>query len=417
MTRKIPGFILFALLQSDIISGSAADWPRWRGPQQNGHSSEKNLPVEWNSDSLTWKAAIKGKGQSSPVIVGEKIFLTSALRDGAERIVVCLNRNTGDEIWSDVAWTGTPEKSHNMNGWASASCVADADRVYAFFGHGGGLCCYSHAGKKLWQKDLGEFEGPWGTAACPVLVGDLVIQNCDADTDAYLVAFHKVTGEEVWKTDREDARGWSTPILINVDGRDELVLNGHHGVRAYAPATGKELWFCAGFSGRGSPTVAYANGLVHAVCGLRGDTYAVRPGGDGDVTKTHMVWHKPRNTSRDLPSPIIIGDLSLVMDMRRTTLTAYELETGEQKWQRRVADAARIGQFCASPVAWNGLAFFVAESGQTFAIRPSEDMEVVSVNTVDASSDEIFRSSISPSEGQVFLRSNKALYCIGKRVK
>lgn len=399
-------------------TGSAADWPRWRGPSQDGHSAEKNLPVKWESDSVTWEAAVKGKGQSSPVIVGENIFLTSALRDGEERIVVCLNRNTGKENWSQTAWTGQPEKSHNMNGWASSTCAADDERVYAFFGKGGGLFCYSHDGKKLWQKELGQFDGPWGTAACPVLVGDLVIQNCDADTDAFLVAFHKVTGEQVWKTKRPDARGWSTPILINVDGRDELVLNGHHGVRAYAPASGKELWFCAGFSGRGSPTVAYSNGIVHAVCGLRGDTYAVRPGGDGDVTKTHMLWHNPRNTSRDLPSPIVIGNLSLVMDMRRATLSAYDLETGEQRWQKRVADAARSGQFCASPVAWNGTAFFVAESGQTFAIRPTnENMEIVSVNTVEASKSEIFRASPTPSEGQVFLRSDQFLYCIGKRVK
>ncbi|MCA9064722.1 MAG: PQQ-binding-like beta-propeller repeat protein [Planctomycetaceae bacterium] len=369
--------------------------------------------MKWGPDDVVWRTALPGKGQSSPVIAGDRIFLTSALESGRQRLVMAVDRSTGALLWSDVAWTGAPEPSHVMNGWASATCVTDGERVYAFFGKGGGLFCYSVDGKKLWQKELGDFEGPWGTAAAPVLVGDLVIQNCDADSNAFLLACHRITGAEVWRTARENARGWSTPVLIQANGRDELVLNGNSGVRAYNPATGEELWFCRSFSGRGTPTVTPAGGLLHVVSGLRGDTFAVRPGGSGDVTATHMAWHTARKSSRDLPSPIVLGEQSLVMDMRRATLAAYDIRTGEEVWMRRIGDAAATGQFCATPVAWNNTAFFVAETGRTYAIRGGADMEIVSINDVAADPSEIFRSAITPGRGQIFLRSDSALYCIG----
>lgn len=417
----MPSIRLSFFVAVSVISllpcADAEDWNGWRGPLQNGHASDPNFPVEWSAKDVVWKTELKGSGQSSPVLTGERIFLTSALENGRQRVVMCIDRNGGKELWSHVAWTGDPEPSHKMNGWASATCVTDGERVYAFFGRGGGLFCYSVNGDLLWKKDLGFFDCPWGTAACPVIAGSLVIQNCDADSDAYIAAFDKVSGEEVWRTKREDARGWSTPILIKAGGRDELVVNGHHGVRAYDPATGKELWFCQGFSGRGTPTVTPAGDLLHAVCGLRGDTYAIRPGGSGDVTETHMQWHAPRNSSRDLPSPIVIGNQSLVMDMRRAVLTSYDISTGKEVWRNRVGDAAATGQFCATPVAWKNTAFFVSESGRTIAVRPGEEMDIIAVNDVDAGPGEIFRASITPSEGQLFLRSDRVLYCIGQRVK
>ena len=145
-------------------------------------------------------------------------------------------------LWEHVAWTGEPEKSHVMNGWASATCATDGEVVVAFFGKGG-LHAYAVDGQPLWSRDLGPFEGPWGTAASPVIVGDLVIQNGDSDRDAFLEAFDRKTGKTVWRRPRPDHRGWSTPILVQHDGREQLVLNGHTGVTAYDPATGAELWF------------------------------------------------------------------------------------------------------------------------------------------------------------------------------
>ena len=391
---------------------AAGDWPGWRGPTQDGHSSETDLPREWSAENVVWTRELPGLGQSSPVVTGERIVLTSALDEGRERVVICLDRTNGTVLWQKTAWKGEPEPTHHMNGWASATCATDGQRVYAFFGRGGGIVCYSLDGEKLWQEDLGPLESPWGTAACPRLVGELVIQNCDADTDAYIVAFHKVTGEEVWKTPRPANRGWSSPIVIeaNVAGgserRTEVVVNSHTGVRAYDPGTGEELWHCRSFNGRGTPTVTPAGGLLHVVNGLSGDNYAIIPGGSGDVTETHMAWHAERS-GRDLPSPIVLDGVVLVSSLRSAVITGYDAESGEELWKTRVGD-----QIAASPVAWGGLAYFVKESGVTIAVDPQSG-EVVSESTVDPAATEVFRASLTPSYGHVLLRSDSVLYCIG----
>jgi hypothetical protein len=382
-------------------------WPGWRGPRADGHSEERGLPSRWTEASVVWKTPLKGWGQSSPVLWGERLFLTTALEKGRQRVVFCVNRKTGAVEWEKVAWTGEPEPSHGMNGWASATCATDGERVYAFFGRGG-LHCYTVAGEHVWSRDLGRFEGPWGTAACPVLVGDLVVQNCDADREARLVALDKKTGKDVWVAPREPHRGWSTPVLVDAGGRRELVLNGHTGVIAYAPDTGKELWTCRCDQGRGEPTVTLAQGVLYLSNGLSGGgAYAVRPGGSGDVTGTHRLWLTPRG-GRDVPSPIVIGSAVLIASLRPDAVTAYDAATGKELWKVRVGS-----QVSASPVSYDGLAFLVAESGETVVIDPKAEEKIVARNTVGAAKGEIFRASLTPGGGQVFLRSDKTLYCIG----
>src|SRR5262245_33401430 len=184
-----------------------ANWPRWRGPQQDGHTAESDLPVKWSSQSLVWKSQLPGIGQSSPIIWGNRIFLTAALEKGKERLVFCVDRKNGKIVWQHSAWKGQPELSHQLNGWASASCVTDGLIVVAFFGRGG-IHAYTVDGKPLWSRDLGPFESPWGTAASPIMVDGVVIQNCDSDENAYLIALEKQTGNEIWRTKRRNYRGW-----------------------------------------------------------------------------------------------------------------------------------------------------------------------------------------------------------------
>lgn len=405
-------FLVFGVLITAGASIPAADvnWPRWRGPAGDGHSTETDLPVKWESAAITWKVPLKGAGQSSPILWGERIFLTTALDQGRQRVVFCLDRNNGKQLWEHTAWTGEPEKSHPMNGWASATCVTDGEVVVAFFGRGG-LHAYTVDGKPLWSRDLGRFEGPWGTAACPVIVGDLVIQNGDADADAFITGLNKRTGEPAWKTPRPNNRGWSTPILITANGRQELVVNGHEGVTAYEPATGKELWFCKSFNGRGEPTVTPAGDVLCTVNGLAGDIYAIRPGGSGDVTATHMAWHTPRRGGRDTPSPIAIGPYIVVADMKGIA-TCYDATTGKEYWKERLTDA-----ISSSPIAANGLAYFQDEKGNTTVIKPGPKLEIVAKNSVGGTAQELFRASLTPSEGQWFSRSDRMMYCIGKRTE
>jgi outer membrane protein assembly factor BamB len=402
--------LLLVVTAAPAAFAAESNWPAWRGPHADGHSAETGLPLTWDASSIAWRAALPGRGQSSPVIWGEKIFLTTALDDGKQRVVLCLSRADGKTLWQKIAWTGTPEPSHKMNGWASATCATDGERVYAFFGHGGGLFCYSVDGELVWSQDLGEFSSPWGTSACPILVGDLVIQNCDADADANLVAFNKKTGAKVWRTSRDNFRGWSTPVLVNVDGRQEIVLNGHTGVRAYDPATGKELWFCHNSKGRGEPTVTPGGGLLFAVNGLPGgDIYAVRPGGSGTVTDSRRAWHGTRSGGRDTPSPILVGNFLLVVSMPGV-LTCYDSTTGKELWQSRLG-----GKFAASPIAYQGHAFFLDEEGTTTVVEPGPELKITARNALPAGDDEIFRASITPSAGQLFIRSDRTLYCVGTR--
>ncbi len=389
---------------------SDSNWSAWRGPRADGHSLEKDLPLRWNEESVAWKVPLKGWGQSSPVIWGDRILLTTALEKGRQRVVFCVNRKTAKIEWEKVAWTGEPEPTHHMNGWASATCAVDGERVYAFFGRGGGLHCYTLEGAHVWSRDLGPFDGPWGTAACPVLVGDLVIQNCDADNNARLVAFDRKTGKEVWSAPREPHRGWSTPVLIDTGSRKELVLNGHTGVTAYDPKNGKELWTCRCERGRGEPTVTPANGLLYVVNGLGGaGLYSIRPGGSGDVTDTHRLWITRRG-DRDTPSPIVVGDTVLIMSLRPDALTAYDATGGKELWKLRVG-----GQVSASPISYGGLAFFITEAGETFVVDPKSPERIVGRNRVGAAGGEIFRATPTPSDGQVFIRSDRTLYCVGKR--
>jgi outer membrane protein assembly factor BamB len=408
MLRRCCPALVVLVFCSTAPCACAADWPNWRGPTGDGHAQESGLPVRWDVKSIAWKTPLPGKGQSSPVVCGDRIFLTSALGNGKKRVVLCVDRLTGSVLWQHEAWSGAPEPSHAMNGWASATCATDGERVVAFFGKGG-LHCYALDGKPLWSRDLGAFAGPWGTSACPIIVGDLVIQNCDAVKEAFIVGLDKKTGKTVWQTPRAapERGGWSTPVLVQGD-RKELLLNGETKVTAYDPESGKELWWCKSFNGRGEPTVTQGNDLAYVINGLAGDIYALRPGGSGDVTKTHMAWHTPRKGNRDQPSPIVVGSHLIVADMKGVT-TCYDSGTGKVLWKDRLR-----GAFTASPVAAGGLVYFLNEAGETFVIEPGPKMNVVAENALGAAPKEVFRASLAPSNGRIFARSQTALYCIGE---
>jgi outer membrane protein assembly factor BamB len=381
------------------------NWPRWRGPRGDGHSLATKVPVRWDAGSVAWKTPLPGKGQSSPVVWNGQIFLTSALDEGRKRLVFCIDERNGKLIWQQTAWSGEPEQIHQMNSWASATCATDGEVVVAFFGKGG-LHAYTLDGKHLWSRDLGPFDGPWGVAACPVIVGDLVIQNGDADQDPFLVGINKRTGRTVWKVERDGPRGWSTPIVIETAGRIELVLNGHTGVTAYDPTNGKKLWFCKSFNGRGEPTITPAGNLLCAVNGLVGDIYAIRPGGDGDVTSTRMAWHTARRGGRDTPSPIVIDRYIIVADMKGIA-TCYDAASGSELWKERICDA-----ISSSPIAVDGLAYFQDETGDTVILKPGPKLDVVVRNSFGAGK-EIFRASLVPLDGKLLSRSQTTLYCIG----
>ena len=402
-----PTLILSLAIGGALPLCAAPDWARLGGPEGYGLAGESSVPVKWSAASVAWKTTLKGVGQSSVVNCGDRLFVTSASSDGRKRWVHCLDRQTGKLRWEREVEDATPEVVHTMNTWATPTCVTDGERVVAFFGSGG-LHCFDLEGKPQWTRDVGRFPGPWGVAASPIIEGNLVIQNCDAEGACSLVAFDKRTGAPAWKTERRsvDRGGWSTPIVIEVAGRRELILNGQFGVNAYAPATGKELWFCAGFAGRGEPVPAYANGLLYVVNGLAGNTYAVRPGGSGDVTATHRVWDAKRTGGRDQPSPAVVGDFVLITSMSGV-LTTYDAKTGKIHFTDRLGSA-----IASSPMVAGGLVYFQLEKGEVVVVKPGKTLEIVARNSVDAGAGEVFRAGVVPIHGQMCLRSRKGGCCV-----
>ena len=400
-------------LTLSILAGSSAllaeqNWPRFAGPDGSGHSAEKSLPVKWDAGAVVWKTKRKGTGQSSVVNWGDKLFLTSAAPDGKMRFVHCLDRTSGKLLWERDVACAAPERIHKMNTYATPTCVTDGERVIAFFGPGG-IHCFDLAGKPQWSRNLGEFPGTWGIGASPIIDGNLVIQSCDAEGPSSLVALNKVTGAPVWTAKRTDPPkgGWNTPVIIEAAGRRELLLNGEFGLNAYDPATGKDLWFCKAFAGRGEPLPAFANGLLYVVSGQPGNTYVVKPGGSGDVTATHRLRDTKRIGGRDLPSPTVVGDY-LIISSLSGMLTISDTKTGQPHFTERLGS-----QVSASPLVANGLVYFQMEKGETIVIKPGKTLDIVARNTVGSASDEIFRAGLVPIQGQLFTRSQDTVYCIG----
>jgi hypothetical protein len=409
--RSLTALVL--LLNAGLLAApsAAADWPAFRGADGSGACSETGLPTRWSARDVVWRTELGGTGHSSPCVLGGRIFLTAARLAGekVERSVICLNRADGRVLWRRVASTGAPEKLHGMNSFATSTCASDGERVVAFLGPGG-IHCYSMDGKVLWSRDLGSVPGGWGTAGSPVFVGGMIVQNCDAQGKSSLVALDARSGETVWRTDRVDKPrgGWSTPIVIDAGERRELVMNGEFGVRGYDPDSGRELWYCKGFNGRGTPVPAWGHGLLVVVNGKPGDIYAVRPGGSGDVTRTRMAWHTKRRGGRDLSSPILVGDVIFVVNMSGSA-TVYDAKTGRELWKEKLG-----GKFSASPISAGGLVYVQSEAGETFVIRPAPEPKVVARNPLGTPGKEIFRSSMAPCGGRLFFRSDKAAYCVGK---
>jgi outer membrane protein assembly factor BamB len=404
MKRKGIHFIWILLLITRF--SFAAEWSSLRGPTGMGIYSEK-LSVSWQSEDVEWTKEIEGKGQSSIVQAGSKIFVTSAKKNNV-RFLYCLNKERGELLWKKEINNKRTESIHRMNGWATPTPATEGNRVVAFFGPAG-LHCFDLEGNKQWSLDLGEFPSHWGVAASPIIHNGLVIQNCDAIGKSRLVAIHLETGEIAWESTRRDKPkgGWSTPIVIEIQGKEQLVLNGEFGVKGYSVNDGKELWFCESFNGRGSPVPFFDGKLLFVVNGKPGDLYAVDPTGRGNLTKTHMKWHARRNGGRDLPSPVSIQGMVFVTSMGGI-VTCYDARSGKTFWVDRLA-----GAFSGSPLVSGDHFYIQNESGTTYVIKPDQKkMRVVAKNSINQDTGEVFRSTLSPIENRIYTRSHSRVFCI-----
>lgn len=398
-------------------------WPSWRGPTHDGHATDQTVPLEWSrTKNLKWQVDMPGAGNSSPVVWGNRVFLTAATKDGTERWIVCIDRTSGKILWQRTVAKGLPtEPVHAWNTHASATCATDGERVYAFFGTPG-LFCYDLDGKLLWSRDFGLLGSStaWGAGAgSPVLFEDLVFVNGDqgalrGQTDekgvdygpSWLWALDKRSGKVVWKTLRNQGMGWCTPVIWSGAGRPELVLNGQLGVWSYDPRTGKELWHVHGRKdgeGFGEVTPIWGHDLLFTFTGKPGPAWAIRPGGKGDVSKTHVAWQIQRK-DRDVSSPILVGDHIYTVS-RIGVATCLEAKTGNEVWRERLG-----GQPCASLLCVRGKVMILNEEGTAFIIEPGPHFKLLHENRLGQR--EEFRASPAVVDGQLLIRSTQRLYCI-----
>jgi outer membrane protein assembly factor BamB len=425
--RFILSFVVAAAALVGLPEGEleAANWPRWRGPQGDGHAIDARLPLTWSpTENLRWQVDLPGFGHSSPVVWGDKIFLTSATETGTERYVFCVDRRTGKIVWKQTAAAGLPdEPTHAWNTHASSTCATDGERVYAYFGTPG-LFCYDLDGRLLWKKDFGPIRAStdWGGgAASPLLDGDLVYVNGDQGSyrgqkdetgkhygPSWLWALDKRTGEVVWKTRRDQGMGWCTPVIWKNAEREELVLNGQIGVWSYDPRTGEELWHVVGRAddeGFGEVTPVWGHGLLYVFTGKPGPAWAVRPGGSGDVSESHVVWRIKRK-ERDVSSPVLAGD-HLYTVSRTGIATCVDAKTGDQLWRERLG-----GEPSASLVAVDGKLLIVSHDGTAYVVAADPKFSLLATNKLG--DDDQFRASPAVVDGQLFIRSDRRLYCIEK---
>jgi len=387
-------------------AGAEKHWPRFRGPSGQGLTGLKGLPVTWSkdSDNILWRTKVPGQGNSSPIVWGEHIFVTSASEDGNERFLHCF-RKGGKLLWSRKAPERPAETGvRDKNGYATSTPVTDGERVIAFLGSCG-LVCYDFKGELQWQYDDFRIATTHGSGSSPVLYKDSVILVQDQNrSPSIFVALDKRTGKLLWKRNRDRAMTWCTPVVLRVGDRDELIFGGAETVKGYDPKSGKELWSLKGPTYEVVPAVVFGNGLIYSASGRNGPTIALRPGGSGDVTETHLAWRAVRGGPH-VPTPLYL-DRRLYTVNDFGVATCHDAETGRLIWQQRITD-----RFSASPVEAGGLLYFPAESGVTYVLKAADRFEIVAENDLGAP----ILASPAVVDGKLLLRTQDELVCIAPK--
>jgi outer membrane protein assembly factor BamB len=424
----------------------AGDWPQWRGPSSNAISDESGLPTRWSAgEHIKWKVPLAGFGASSPIVSGDRVFVTSQqglvpvaqgiqpllARDdqdlsrqenpiGGRRskaadskgevtlVVEAFRKSDGAQLWKfRLQATGEFPQLHEKHNLATPTPVTDGTLVYAWFGNGQ-IVALDMNGSVVWNRHLGReyssFITPWGHGGSPILYKDMLLLLCDHSESSYILALDKATGKERWKVDRGKGRiSHSTPVVIQTPERDELIVNSSERIDALNPQNGALLWHADSQRQTPIPSPVFHKGVIYLSRGYRNsDFLAIRPGGKGDVSETNILWRASSGASY-VPS-ILYYDGLLYITNEVGIVTCADAETGKTVWRQRLG-----GIFFASPVAGDGKVYMVSETGETFVLRAGRTAEILSKNELD----ERILASPAISNGHLFLRSDGTLFCIG----
>ena len=403
--------ILFmGLLSSSATTTKAEPWPGWRGPRGDGTCIEPNVPTNWDPAGAVWKVEIPGQGHASPIVWGDRVCTVTALPATQERILLCLDRVSGKILWQQTVVKGPLEKINKENSYASGTPATDGERVFVTFRVGDDIVVAAHNlidGKQLWLVRPGTHVGEWGFSSEPVLFGDKVILDGDSKGDSFLIALNRSVGRTAWRVNRT-RRGisYSAPLIREMAGRSQLVQCGDRCVASFDPETGRPLWTVDGPSEEFVSTPVYSEkaGLVFISSSWPKQVLlAIRPGGNGDVTGTHVAWQDSGGAPY-VPSMIVVGDFLLSINNAGVAF-CYEAATGKVLWQER------LGRHHASPVLAAGLVFFINDNGEVNVIKSGPTFERVARYELGES----FYASPAISDGQVFLRGFRHLFCLGRK--
>jgi len=402
------------------VSASATNWPNWRGPSGTGVCLETDLPLHWSTnENVRWRVPLPERGNSTPVIWGDRVFVTQAIEKEGRRTLICFDKKTGKRLWKADVTYNEKEPTHSTNPYCSASPVTDGERVIASFGSAG-LYAYDLAGKELWHRDLGKQHHIWGNAASPVIFRDLCILNVGPGERTFLVALDKKTGEEKWRVnepggDYGEAKpgekavwigSWTTPILIEESGQPRLIMSFPKRVAALEPASGREVWTCGGLNPLVYTSPLYSQEIIVSMGGFNGMAMAVQTGGMGDVTDTRRLWHHPKTKQR-IGSGVIAGDHIYILNDPGVA-ECFELRTGKLVWEERLKGPGPTSTCWSSMVASGDRLYVSNQGGDTFVLEASPTFKTVATNSLY---EPIF-SSVAVSDGNILLRTHKALWCI-----
>jgi outer membrane protein assembly factor BamB len=436
---SLAGPLLLLVATQVIGADSAANWPQFRGPGALGVSDHANLPDRWSTnENVAWKVEVPGRGWSSPIVWGERVFVTTTvsagevepakkgLYFGGERkdipkaehrwLVLCYDLESGRELWRQEAHRGTPPNPlHVKNTYAAATPVTDGERVYAWFGNVG-LFCYDIKGRPLWSTNWPPVKtrNGWGSAASPVLhEGRLFLVN-DNDEKSFAVALDAKTGRQLWRVERDEKSNWATPYVWQHEQRTELITPGTKRIRSY-DLDGKLLWECGGMSSIVIPTPFSKSGLLYVCSGYVGDkvrpVFAIKPGASGDITlksgetnNAFITWHQPTAGPYN-PSPLLYGDyLYVLFDFG--FLSCHDARTGRQVYEKqRIRES--VTSFTASPWAANGKLFALSEEGDTFVFQAGPDYKLMHTNSLG----EMCMATPAMAGDRLLIRTLTKLYC------